>query len=252
MTMSARIITFANKKGGSGKTTTAVNVCASLAQKGKKCLLVDMDPQCHATLISGINPYESSKGIGSLFKGANITDVIKNTPFGLYSIIPSYHKDEPVILYSEITPPPLKKKVFITELKALFDFIIFDTPPGRDDIFSFCLSVSDELMIPMPLQFLAMEGLAQLTGFLYKITETVNPDITLSAIIPVMIDMRTRHANDVYKELVETFGSQIIKRGIRLDIKLAEAAWAQKPICLYAPMSKAAYDFHLLAEEIIA
>jgi len=245
--MSARIITFSNKKGGSGKTSTVVNLTACLGQKGKRCLLIDTDPQSHATFISGIYPYCEGKGIGSLFKGSNITDLITKVPHGLYDILPSYHKDSLQNLYG-------KEFVYndvLNKVKDEYDFIVFDTPPVRDDILTFCLSVSTELIIPTPLQFLAIEGLSQLIGFLYKISETTNTRITLSAIIPTMVDMRTRHANEILKQLENTLSDSIIKRGIRLDIKISEASWAQKPVCLYAPKSKAAYDFNLLAEEIL-
>ncbi|MDF2953975.1 MAG: ParA-like ATPase [Thermodesulfobacterium sp.] len=245
--MSVRIITFANKKGGSGKTTTVVNLAAALGNKGKKCLVVDLDPQCHATLISGLNPYSPLKGAGSLFNNYHIENLIKTPSHKLFDIIPSFHKDNSYILYGS----ELKYKDIFSEISSKYDFILIDTPPGREDILTFCLSVSTELMVPMPLQFLAMEGLAQLLGLLYTISEKYNPNIILSGIIPVMVDMRTKHANAILKELKDTFGNDVIKRGIRIDIKISEAAWHQLPIILYAPRSKAAYDFHMLAEELL-
>ncbi|WP_460178055.1 ParA family protein [Thermodesulfovibrio hydrogeniphilus] len=144
-----------------------------------------------------------------------------------------------------------KFKDVLTPVHVDYDFILIDTPPGRDDLLKFSFLISTNLLIPMPLQFLAMEGLAQLLGLLYKISEKYNPAIKFSGIIPVMVDMRTRHSNEVLQELKNTFGERLIRRGIRLDIKISEASWKQMPVIAYAPHSKASYDFHMLAEEIL-
>lgn len=245
--MACRVITFANKKGGSGKTSTAVNLAAVLSKKNKRVLIIDLDNQCHATLISGINAYDKIKGAYSFFKTKKFSEIIKKTPFNLYDIIPSVHSESEVVLYNK----ELEYKDILVPLRNYYDYIIIDTPPSRRDILTFCFCVSDELIVPMPLQFLAMEGLAQLLGQMYYIARKYNQKIRLSGIIPVMVDMRSKHSQLVLKELKNTFGDSIIKRGIRIDVKISEASWEQKPVIIYSPYSKASYDFNILAEDIL-
>lgn len=242
-----RVITFANRKGGSGKTTVVVNLAAALGRLGKRVLVVDLDPQCHATLISSINTYERKPGISAALSGqVPLHEVILPTQHGLFDVVPSFHHEPEISLAGRIE-----------ELKDLFkpllgyEFILIDTPPSRQDTLAFALSVSFELMIPLPLQFLAMEGLAQLIGLLHRCILTYQAKVKLTGIIPVMYDLRTNHAKGVLKELKEAFGEEVIKRPIRIDVQLAEAAWNQKPIFIYRPKSKAAYDFHMLANDII-
>jgi chromosome partitioning protein len=165
----------------------------------------------------------------------------------LFDLLPSFHQSNLLSSFGKVW----SYKEFIQKLIPEYEFILIDTPPGRDDILEFCFSISNEVMVPVPLQFLAIEGLAQLIGFLYKVSKKYNSNIVFSGIIPVMVDMRTNHAKAILKELKDTFGDELIRRSIRVDVKISEAAWHQLPVILYAPRSKAAYDFHMLAEEIL-
>ncbi len=245
----ARIITFANKKGGSGKTTVVVNLGAVLGKLGQRVLIMDLDPQSHATLISGIDTYEKKRGIGSVIrKSFPLTEAIVQGPQGLYDIIPSYHKDEPYVMYG------LQRdfRNFIDPVADLYDFILIDTPPSREDILIFSLSFSTELMIPLPLQFLAMEGLAELIGLLVKISKKINPDLKLTAVIPVMTGMRTNHAAGVCAQLEKIFNDKLLQTGIRQDVKIADSAWNQLPVILYSPHTRASEDFLNLAQHILS
>jgi len=245
----SKIITFANRKGGSGKTTIVVNLAASLASLNKKVLVVDLDPQCHASYISGVNTYERKMGMGAVLKKqCTISEIILKTEVENFDIAPLYQKE----FGNSISFNIESNKTILDELKGKYDYILIDTPPSIEEIHKLSMAISTDVMIPLLMHFLAMEGMAQLTRFIYQITEQHNPDLKLSAIIPISYNKQTNHERMILNEIERVFGSEILKSKIRSDIKIAEASWNKQPLIAYNSKAPAIKDFTLLAKNIIA
>lgn len=247
--MQRRII-FANRKGGSGKTSTSVNLAACLGKQGYKVLLADLDPQCHATLISGLDPYASEPAqaaAGALDMGEPLR-CIRTPEHGLYDVLPSYHLSGACLCDRLVH---LRLAAF-EEAVAPYHLVLLDTPPARDDVLRFAVTAGSEILIPLPLQFLALEGFAQLTGLLASLARQCNPELRFSGVIPVMTDPRVEHGSRVMLELRETLPDHLLLHRIRMDSSVADAAWRHMPApCLY-PGSKAVRDFEDLAAQLLA
>lgn len=243
-----RIITLANRKGGSGKTTLTVNLAAELGSRGYRVLLIDLDPQCHASFISGIDTYQRYLGMSAVLQeGVPIEQIIMRMPYDLYDIAPLYQKELGYSFHLNIE----KNMNLLKNIKDKYDFILIDTPPSIEDIHRLSFYISTDVFVPLVLQFLAMEGLAQLTRLIYLASETLNPNLKLSAIIPIHLNAQTNHEKAVLAEIEETFGKEIIKSPIRTDVKLADASWKQQPLLIFNPKSRGIEDFKKLADEII-
>ncbi|WP_022849668.1 ParA family protein [Limisalsivibrio acetivorans] len=250
----ADIITFANKKGGSGKTSTVLNVGAVLGSKGNRVLLVDLDPQAHLSYWSGVNTYDTYKNIYSVIHGDySSSEAVTTTEHGLYDIIPASthfsHKDLKQIIDGRQVEGKLAKALI--DVKDKYDIILIDTPPTVAVLTLNALVASRHVLIPVLLNFLAIEGLAQLAQNIYRINMAHNPDLRIMGIIPNQYDLRSNHARRVVSELNENFGEDMISPRIRHDIKVAEAPEARLPINLYAPKSRGAMDFSILADYVM-
>lgn len=251
-----RKIVFANRKGGCGKTTVTINIGAALADLGKKVLVVDLDSQAHATYYLGENPYTKKGNLfefySLLLKGEDINydNFIKKTLFKNIYLIPSSSFLNDLDL-NKIKGVETKIKELVDSLKEKFDFILFDTSPSMDIMTKSGLIAADEIMIPVEMHPLSVKGLAQLVREIYKINKEYNKEIIISGIIPTLFNQRTRVYNAVLEELKKIFPEEIIFFGVRHDIKLAEAPDHQKPIIYYAPISRAAFDFKVIAKRIL-
>jgi len=243
-----RIITFANRKGGSGKTTLTVNVAAELGSRNLRVLLIDLDPQCHATYISGIDTYQKRKGMSAvLFDQTPIREIIVKMPYNLYDIAPLYQKEIGYTFNLSLE----KNHTMLDAIKNDYDYILIDTPPSIEDIHRLVLSISTDVIIPLILQFLAMEGLAQLARLIYLISETTNRNLKLSGIVPIHLNIQTNHEKAVLLEIEKAFGREIIKPPVHTDIKLADASWQQKPILIFNPKARSVEDFRKITESIL-
>lgn len=247
--MQRRII-FANRKGGSGKTSTAVNLAACLGAGGKRVLLADLDPQAHATLISGLDPYDPEAGraaAGALDRGEPVR-CIAAPEHGLYDVLPSFHLPGACLCDRLVD---LRLAAFEAAAEG-YDAVLFDTPPARDDVLRFAVTVGSEIVIPLPLQFLALEGFAQLMGLLATLARQCNPELRFSGVVPVMTDPRLAHGSRIMLELRETLPDHLLLHRIRQDDSVADAAWRHLPVRCLEPEGRAARDFQILAEQLAA
>ena len=256
----AVIIALANRKGGSGKTTSTVTLADGLARKGNRVLVVDADSQAQATISCGILPYQVTVSIYELMHIAANGEIKKTElqngiihgqkKFDLLPAKPDLAAIE-VELANKSNSHSLLKDLLL-ELENNYDYILIDLPPALGLITVNGLTAAQWLIVPIEPTFLCMDGLAQMTGILYKINAGLNPGLRLLGILPVKCDLRTNLARSVLGEIRQNFGENHILPAIRNDIKLAEAPSYGKTIYEYAPSCRGAADYKQLVETIIA
>lgn len=256
----ARTIALANRKGGSGKTTTTINLADGLARLGQRVLVLDADSQAQATISCGILPFQLSASVYELLHRVAIGERIQEA---IDSIIICRHKCFDLLparpdlsaLEIEAAQMPNGKALLqelILELDTVYDFILLDLPPSLGLITVNGLVAADDLIIPMEPSFLSMDGLAQMISILYKINAELNPKLNLLGILPIKCDLRTNLARSVLAEIRQNFGEKRLLPPIRNDIKLAEAPSFGKTIFEYAPQCRAAEDYAALVKLILA
>jgi len=247
-----RSIVFANRKGGCGKTTTAVNVAHALAIEGKKVLLIDVDPQAHATIGLGLSPLSRKcHALHLLREEAPFCDAVFQTHIpGIWLIPASRDLGSFEIDFSsrEGSETLLSERLY--EEAADFDYVIFDPPPTVGLLTVSALVAAQEVFIPMQMHFLAMEGLAEMMQLIYTVNATHNANLRLSAIIPTFFNKHTRLAKEIAADIVKNFGSDRLLPGVRMNISLAEAPGHGKSIFEYAPQSCGAQDYLEVAHRI--
>ncbi len=251
-----RRIVIANRKGGCGKTTIAVNISVALGELGKKVLVVDLDPQSHATFYLGENPYERSKNLYEIVKRVDegkkisVSDYIKKTKFKNIELISSsvFLSD---IDYNSIDNLEEVLMELFYSIDRNFDFIFYDTSPSVDKLTISGFIASEEVVIPVEMHYLSLQGLAHLVREIYRVNKKYRKNLRISAVVPTLFNQRTRVYRAVLEELKKIFPEDIIYPGIRYDIKLAEAPSHNQPIIHYAPISRATYDFKVFARKFL-
>jgi chromosome partitioning protein len=252
--MSARIIAIANWKGGSGKTSTAVNLSANLAILGKKSLLIDLDPQSHSTISLGILPYNLQNTIFEffLYNSNDFDKFIRHTDVNGLDIIPATKRL--INLETEVFNFANKEIILkekISGIKDNYDFVVFDCPPSLGLLTMNALISSTEILIPLQTHFLALEGLSQIVEAVNRINKAYNGSLKLTGIIPTMTNLQTRLSKEVLSEIKNYFGENMILTPIRNDIKIAEAPSHRKPLCIYSPKSRGNQDYTALALQVL-
>lgn len=245
------IITFANKKGGSGKTSSVVNTGGVLGERGYKVLLVDLDPQAHLSFWAGVNTYDTYLSVyDSLLGTCTARDCLFKTEHKLFDVLPAATNFSMGLLRQLLDgdKPEGRLAKVLMEVKNEYDYILVDTPPTVAVLTLNALVAATHVMIPILLNFLAIEGLAQLTQNIYRINASFNPDVRMAGIIPNQYDIRSNHSKRVMREIKENFGDDMVSPRIRNDIKVAEAPEFRIPVNLYAPKSRGCMDFHILAD----
>ncbi len=245
------VISIANRKGGTGKTTTAVNLAAEMASRGQKTLLLDLDTQGHAAWGVGFKDITSfDHYIHEVFRNQDfdITDAIYETPFDNLFLSPAQVNFDP--MEGENSLSRLRQAISTLKEKGIFHRIIIDTPPTLDIFLMGALSCSNVVIIPFLPHFLAAIGVKQMATLFYQVAARYNNKLRLLGLVPIMLDKRLKMHKEVIQRLSVSFGKNRILRPIRTNVKLAEAFNAGMPVRFFAPKSAGAMDYYLLCEDI--
>ena len=247
-----KVIALANQKGGVGKTTTSVNLTASLAATKCKALLIDLDPQGNTTMGSGVNKNECVHTANDVLLGdVNIKDAILKTQCG-YDLLPGNGD----LTVAEVTllqqdEREMRLSNAIKELGDTYDFILIDCPPSLNMLTLNALVSADSVIIPMQCEYYALEGLAALLNTIEQVRENVNPRLQVEGILRTMYDARNRLCTDVSKQLLEHFGDKVYRTVIPRNVRLAEAPSHGVPALIYDKRSQGAAAYLVLAGEML-
>lgn len=248
-----RVIAIANQKGGVGKTTTAINLSAAMGKKGKKVLVIDIDPQGNTTSGFGIEKNELDKTVYDLILGecsikeAIIPDVCDNL-----SIIPANVN----LAAAEIELIDAEKKEYVLKnevdwIKDQYDYIFIDCPPSLSMLTVNAMTTAESVLVPIQCEYYAMEGLSQLIHTINLVKKKLNPSLAMEGVVFTMFDSRTNLSQEVVDSVKEALEERVFETTIPRNVRLAEAPSYGKPICDYDSKSAGAESYNKLAEEII-
>ena len=249
-----KIIAIANQKGGVGKTTTSINLSACIAAKGKKVLVIDIDPQGNTTSGYGIEKNELENTIYELILGdCSIEDCILKEVFPNISILPSNVN----LAAAEIELIGVEKKEYILKnevdwVKDRYDFIIIDCPPSLSLLTVNAMTTADSVLVPIQCEYYALEGLSQLIHTVNLVKERLNPDLDMDGVVFTMYDSRTNLSAQVVENVKSHLNQNVYKTLIPRNIRLSEAPSYGQPIFAYESNSKGAEAYMRLAQEVIA
>ncbi len=243
----ARKIAITLRKGGSGKTTTAVNLAAGLHQLGRRVLLVDLDPQANATLAVGIDPTTLTKNINHLFTSIDTApaDVVTLASFGL-PLLPS-HPDLALTESGMKATQVGMLRGLLEPLDEDYDLIIMDTPPSESYLAVNALAAADDVIIPLQAHYLALQGLAQAMTQVEQVRNGLNPRLNVAGILPTLVNARTNISRAVLDEVRRNYAEVLYPFGIEYSVKHSEASLAGQPIILYDPQHQGSQAYMELA-----
>jgi len=249
----ARILAITNQKGGVGKTTSAVNLAASLASLGRRVLLIDLDPQGNATTASGIDKQGLEKTVYQLLlRTASVADLRVASPQGGYDLLPA-NRD---LAGAEVELVQEKEREFrlrqgLATVAVDYDYILIDCPPALNLLTVNALTCADAVIIPMQCEYFAIEGLADLVNTIKKIKARLNPGLVIDGVVRVMFDNRNTLAQNVSDQLKMHFGAKVFDTVVPRNVRLAEAPSHGMAALQYDRASKGAQSYLQMAQELM-
>ena len=250
----ARVVSMCNQKGGVGKTTTTISLGASLAEYGRKVLLVDFDPQGSLSVGLGLNPHDMDLSVYNLLMESDVTldDVVVSSGVPGVDLLPSNIdlSAAEVQLVHEVAREQTLQRVLRPALDR-YDVIIIDCQPSLGLLTVNALTASDGVIVPLECEYFALRGVALLKQTIDKVRERLNPDLEIDGVLGTMFDGRTLHSREVMERLVQAWGDKVFHTVIRRTVKFSDATVAGEPITSYASSSPGADAYRQLAREVL-
>jgi chromosome partitioning protein len=251
VTGQAKVIAFANQKGGVAKTTTTLNLAAAFAEQGHRVLCVDMDPQGNLTMSQGIDPDTLEQSMFDvLVYDKSIREVIRRREIDVACASIDLAGAE-IAMSTKIGRERSLAKA-LSAVSEDYDWIFIDTPPSLGLLTVNALTAADQVIVPVQCEYLSMRGLLQLQNTLSMIRENLNPDVQIAGILPTMVDTRTLHAKEALEILEENFGDRVFGARIRKTVRFAEAPVKGMSVLKYDPTGTAADAYRQLAKEVLS
>ena len=247
----ARVIAFANQKGGVAKTTTTLNLGAALAEQGKKVLAVDLDPQGNLTMSQGWNPDEIERSMFDvLVHKLPITEIIRTNEIDV--AVSSIDLAGAELALSAMIGRERALEKALLPVREAYDYILIDTPPSLGLLTINAFVAANGVIVPVQCEYLSLRGLVQLENTLAMIRENLNPDVDIEGILPTLVDSRTIHAKEAIEILEENFGDRVFASRIRKTVRFAEAPVKGMSVLKYDPKGVAADAYRQLAKEVLS
>ena len=246
-----QIYAITNQKGGVGKTTSCVNLAASLVAIKKRVLLIDLDPQGNATMGSGVNKGEISQSVYDvLVNQVAVEQVRQKSPSGHYDVLPANADlTAAEVRLLDVDNKESRLREALSSIKVQYDFVLIDCPPSLNMLTVNALVASDSVVIPMQCEYYALEGLSSLLNTIDQIQEHANPELTVAGILRTMYDPRSSLTLEVSEQLKDFFGDKLYQACIPRNVRLAEAPSFGQPALVYDRQSKGAIAYLALAGE---
>ncbi|MEE8342714.1 MAG: AAA family ATPase [Gammaproteobacteria bacterium] len=248
-----RIVAFTNQKGGVGKTTTCINLAASLVSTGRRVLLVDLDPQGNATMGSGVDKLAiGHTGCDVLLGEVSIHQAIVDTEHAGYRLLPSNSDlTAAEVRLMELDNREYRLRDALVKIRDDYDYLLVDCPPALNILTINGLAAADGVVIPVQCEYYALEGLSGLLDTIEHVRNTVNPDLQVDGLLRTMFDARNNLANEVSEQLMQHFRNKVYRTVIPRNVRLAEAPSHGLPILVYDKASRGAIAYLALAGEVV-